>query len=178
MILPADPCNRHQPMAPRTPPCRTHGPFRNPARTAGTARPNTSDGAGTRTAICAHFGDPGRCDLDPGRNIAALEQLTEHRLALGFNSRPKRLLDHLRSQRVGDLNVHMLLGGAILNLPAIDLAGRAKNRNRSRPTDDLKIASHPGSMTAPLGASQGPLASIFTPALDMCSAQLGPDPLA
>jgi hypothetical protein len=45
-----------------------------------------SEHAGTRALVHAHLGDPRRGDLDPDRNVAALEQLEEHRLALGFDA--------------------------------------------------------------------------------------------
>src|ERR1700730_6693254 len=96
-------------------------------------------GAGARAAIDAHFGDPCRGDLDPRGHIAVLEQLAEHRLALGFDSRPQRLLKRLGSQRVGDLNVDMLFGTAVLNLPAEDFPGRAKDRDWRWTADDPEI---------------------------------------
>jgi hypothetical protein len=108
------------------------------------------DGAGTRTAICANFGDPGRCDLNLRRDIAALKQLQEYRLALGLNARPERLVKRLSSQRVRDLNIYMLFGAAILDLPAVGIA-RTRSRDWSRPTDDLGIASHVSRMTAAPG---------------------------
>ena len=54
-----------------------------------------------------------------------IEQLAEHRFPLGFNPRPQRLLHRLGSQRVGDLDIDVLLGRAVLNLPAIDVPGQA-----------------------------------------------------
>jgi hypothetical protein len=51
-----------------------------------TSRRRVSEHAGTRALVHAHLGDPRRGDLDADRNVAALEQLEEHRLALGFDA--------------------------------------------------------------------------------------------
>src|SRR5580692_6155340 len=105
-----------------------------------------SDRAGARTAIDADFGDASGGDLDPRRHVAALEQLAQHRLALGLNSRPQRLIEGLGSQRAGDLHIDMLLSTIVQHLPPVHIA-IARDRYRCGTADDLKIAGHAESMT-------------------------------
>jgi hypothetical protein len=65
----------------------------------------------------------------------------------------------------------MLFDLAVLDLPAVGIAG-ARSLDWSGPADDLWIVSHITRMTATLKDKNGPLASIFASALDICSAQL------
>lgn len=104
-----------------------------------------------------------------------LEQLAKNGLTLRFNSRSDRLLAGLGSQRIGYLNVDMLFGGAVLNLPAIYIPRHANNRDWSWPANDVEIASHSCSVTARLLRQKGRVASIFASALDTCSIPAAPE---
>ena len=61
-------------------------------------------------------------------HVVVLEQLPQHRFALRFDRRTQRLLCLLGREGVGDLHVHVLLGGPVLHLPAVDRPGHPAGR--------------------------------------------------
>jgi hypothetical protein len=118
-----------------------------------------SDRTGTRAAVCTYFGDPARGDLDTRRDVAPLEQLDEHRLALRLDARSQRLIERLRPQRAGDLNVDMQFRAAVLNLPAVHVA-HARDLDRCRSANDLGVFGHACRMKRAGGGEYGLLASV------------------
>ena len=104
-------------------------------------------------------------------HAAVLEQLQQHRFALRLDRRAQRLLCLLGVQRVGDLHVHVLLGGPVLDLPAVDRPGHPQHVDRGRPSHDLQLADHAEQDRPREGAgANGRVARNRRWRLDMCTA--------